>query len=101
MLIMDGFYSANTNHINVDLPNPTTGIHMWLVGSLLSFTLVYMSLSAWLNWYALHLLFGLSADQTSLFTLVAGACAGFLGMFMTRTLVRFPLYIFRSYLNAR
>ncbi|RYY73667.1 MAG: hypothetical protein EOO52_16785 [Gammaproteobacteria bacterium] len=98
---MDGFYSANNNHITVDLPSPTAGLHRWLAGSLISFTLVYISLSAWLNWYALHLLFGLNSDQTSLFTLVAGASAGFLGMFMTRTLVRFPLYIFRSYLSAR
>jgi hypothetical protein len=97
---MDGLYSASTNHISVDLPCPTASLR-WLAGSLISFTLVYIALSVWLNWYALHLLFGLSADQTSLFTLVAGGSAGFLGLFMTRTLVRFPIYIFRSYLNAR
>jgi len=33
--------------------------------------------------------------------LVAGASSGFLGMFMARTLVRLPLFIFRSYFNAR
>jgi|GEM_PF-2265143 hypothetical protein len=98
---MASIYSANPNHLSVDLPSSAVGLQMWLAGSLLSFTVVYVSLSAWLNWYALHLLFGLSADQTSLFTLVAGASSGFLGMFMTRTLVRLPLYIFRSYLSAR
>jgi hypothetical protein len=98
---MDGIYSANTNQMTVDLPSPTAGFQAWLAGSLISFTLIYIALSTWLNWYALHLLFGLSADQTSLFTLVAGAASGFLGMFMTRTLVRLPIHIFRSYLNAR
>lgn len=98
---MDGIYSANPDHMTVDLPDVAAGFQAWLAGSLISFTLIYIALSAWLNWYALHLLFGLSANQTSLFTLIAGASAGFLGMFMTRTLVRLPLYIFRSYLNAR
>jgi hypothetical protein len=97
---MYGIYSANANPIAVDLPSPA-GIQAWLVGSLISFTLIYIALSTWLNWYALHLLFGLNADQTSLFTLVAGAASGFLGMFMTRTFLRLPLYIFRSYMNAR
>ncbi len=97
---MDGIYRADSNHI-VDAPGPSAGFHVWLAASLICFTLIYTALSSWLNWYALHLLFGLSADQTSLFTLVAGASSGFLGLFMTRTLVRFPIYIFRSYLNAR
>ena len=100
---MYSIYSANADHLNVELPSQDqdTGIHLWLAGSLISFTLIYIALSTWLNWYALHLLFGLSAEQTSLFTLVAGACSGFLGMFMARTVVRLPLYIFRSYLSAR
>jgi predicted permease len=101
MLIMASSYSANPNHINVDLQSPAVGLQMWLAGSLISFTAVYIALSSWLSWYALHLLFGLNADQTSLFTLVAGASSGFLGMFMARTLVRLPLYIFRSCFNAR
>ena len=100
---MDGIYSANPSHIAVDLPlpSPAISLQIWLVASLVSFTAVYIAVSAWLSWYALHLLFGLSADQTSLFTLIAGASSGFLGLFMTRTLVRLPLYIFRSCFSAR
>jgi len=98
---MASISSANPNHLSVDLPSPAAGLHLWLAGSLISFTAVYISLSAWLNWYALHLLFGLRADQVSLFTFIAGASSGFLGMFMARTLVRLPLHIFRSYFNAR
>jgi hypothetical protein len=98
---MTSIYSVNPNHLSVDLPSPTVGIQMWLAGSLVSFTIMYISLSAWLNWYALHLLFGLRADQTSLFTLIAGASSGFLGLFMARTLVRLPLYVLRSRFNAR
>lgn len=100
---MDGIYSANAPHMSVDLPlpNPTTGLHLWLAASLICFTAVYTAISVWLSWYALHLLFGLNADQTSLFTLVAGASSGFLGMFMIRTLVRLPLHLFRNYFIAR
>lgn len=98
---MDGIYSANAPHLPVDLPNPTPGLHLWLAASLIGFIALYTAVSGWLSWYSLHLLFGLDAGQTSLFTLVAGASSGFLGLFMIRTLVRCPLYIFRNYFIAR
>lgn len=99
---MDGIYSASAPHLTVDLSLSTAVIrpHMWLAISVISVAATYIALSGWLSWFALHLLFGLHASQTSLFTMIAGASSGFMGLFMIRTWVRLPLFIFRNYFRV-
>ncbi len=88
---MQSLYPAGPAGVPADLTQATSAYrrHAWLaMGGLALFVAFYLALSGWFLWTAWRLLSGLfQGDDFSLWTLIAGACAAFLALFMLKALV--------------
>lgn len=87
---MDTTYPAGPTAVPADLTKPTSAYrrHAWLaMAGLALFVLLYAALAGWFGWIAYHLLYRIGLTGTGgVWTLVAGAAAAFLAIFMLKAL---------------
>jgi len=88
---MDSIYPANPTNIPPELTKPSKAHkrHVWLaVLGLITFVLVYLSLTVWFGWSSYSLIYSsITTGQGNLFTWLVALSAGFLTLFMVKALL--------------
>jgi Zn-dependent protease with chaperone function len=90
--MMKSLYPAGPISVPGDLTRPTAAYrrHAWLAsGGLALFVILYFALAGWFGWTAYRLFGALAAGDSDgwFVSLIGGACAGFLCIFMLKALV--------------